>query len=81
LGDNKGRLTLGDRFANKTVLVTPISETEVKVSLARVIPEDEAWLYENPAALELVRGGLRQAKARKFSKRPPNLNAAARDAD
>jgi len=33
----------------------------------------EAWLYKNKKALASVKRGLAQAKARNFSKRPPNL--------
>ena len=79
--DSKGRITLGPKFADRTVLVTPVSETEVLVTLAQVIPEHEAWLYKNKKALESVRRGLAQAKARQFSKHPPNLAADAKFAD
>ena len=47
---------------------------------ARVIPESEAWLYENQEALASVRRGLKQASARKLSD-GPDLNEAARLAD
>jgi hypothetical protein len=36
--DSKGRLTLGERFANRTVVVEETDETEVRISLARVVP-------------------------------------------
>ncbi|MCC6580716.1 MAG: hypothetical protein IT440_09760, partial [Phycisphaeraceae bacterium] len=49
--DAKGRITLDDKFANRTVIVEEIDETEVRITLARVVPEREAWLYENPKAL------------------------------
>lgn len=48
--DSKGRISLGQRFANKPVIIEDISDTEVKISMARVIPEREMWLYENPEA-------------------------------
>ena len=79
--DDKGRVTLGAKFARRTVLVTPVSDTEVLVTLARVIPEREQWLFKNKKALASVRRGLAQAKARQFSKRPPNLAADAKFAD
>ena len=44
--DSKGRLTLGERFANRTVIVEEIDETEVRITLARVVPERELWLQE-----------------------------------
>ncbi len=71
--DSKGRITFGKNFANKTFIVEEISENEIKIELARVIPEREAWLYQNPEAKQSVLKGLRQAKARKFSKSPPDL--------
>lgn len=47
----------------------------MKVSLARVIPEREMWLYQNPEARDLVFRGLEQARARQFSESPPDLEA------
>jgi hypothetical protein len=75
--DSKGRLTLGESFANRTVLVEARGEGEVLVRLARVIPERESWLYDNNEALASVRRGLQQAAAGKFVKRAPNLKAAS----
>jgi len=75
--DSKGRVTLGERFANRTVIVEEVDETEVRITLARVIPEREAWLYENPKALASVRRGLEQARKGKTSK-GPNLKAAGK---
>ena len=63
--DAKGRLTLGEAFANRTVFVDE-QEDKIVVRLARVIPESEAWLYENPKALSAVRRGLQQARAGKL---------------
>jgi hypothetical protein len=74
--DSKGRLTLGESFANHTVLVESQGEGEVLVRLARVIPAREAWLYENKIALDSVRRGLKQAAERQFAK-GPDLEAAA----
>jgi hypothetical protein len=78
--DSKGRITLGEAFANRTVLVEQ-REDEIVVRLARVIPEREAWLYENTGALDSVRKGLAQARAGKFASRGPDLKAAAELAD
>jgi hypothetical protein len=61
--DSKGRVVLGGSFANRHVIVEQISETEVVVKMSRVIPESEAWLYDNSAALNSVRTGLAQARA------------------
>lgn len=79
--DEKGRVALGKRFANKTVIIREIDSTEVLVTLARVIPEREAWLFENQVAKTLVATGLQQAEARHFSDSPPDLDADAALAD
>ncbi|HVR73214.1 MAG TPA: hypothetical protein VMT52_02740 [Planctomycetota bacterium] len=78
--DSKGRVTLGEGFANRTVLVERL-EDGVVIRLARVIPESESWLYMNKAALASVRRGLAQAKAGKLSTSPPDLSAAKELAD
>ncbi|MEW6530421.1 MAG: hypothetical protein AB1473_06265 [Thermodesulfobacteriota bacterium] len=79
--DSKGRITLGQRFANKPVIIEDLSDTEVKISLARVIPEREMWLWQNPEARELVFRGIEQAKARQFAENPPDIEADAEWAD
>ena len=76
--DSKGRVTLGGHFANRAVIVEQRSDDEVVIRLARVIPEDEAWLYENPKALASVRRGLDQARKSAVAKKSPNLKAAAK---
>ena len=78
--DSKGRLTLGERFANRTVIVEEIDETEVRVTLARVVPERELWLQENRAASAAVMRGLADAKAGRVSA-GPDLAADAALAD
>ena len=75
--DSKGRVTLGGHFANRAVIVEQRSDDEIIVRLARVIPEDEAWLYENPKALASVRRGLDQARKGAVAKKSPNLKTAA----
>jgi hypothetical protein len=74
--DSKGRLTLGDAFANRTVLVEQRGD-EIVLRLARVIPEREVWLYDNPAALASVRRGLKQARKGQFSDGPDLRKAAS----
>lgn len=78
--DAKGRITLGAAFANRTMIVEERGD-EIVLKLARVIPEREAWLYENDEALASVRRGLAQAKAGRLVKKGPNLKAAAKLAD
>jgi len=77
--DSKGRIVLGSAFANRTVIVEDRGD-EVLVRLGRVIPEREAWLYEDEKALASVRRGLNQARRGKFVK-GPDLAGAARLAD
>jgi hypothetical protein len=76
--DSKGRVTLGGHFANRAVIVEHRNDDEVIVRLARVIPEREVWLYENPKALASVRRGLDQARKGHVTKNPPDLKAAAK---
>jgi hypothetical protein len=73
--DSKGRISLGQRFANKPVIIEDLNDTEVKVSLARVIPEREMWLYENPEAREMVFSALERLKRGEFAENPPDLEA------
>lgn len=76
--DSRGRVSLGQEFANRTVIIETVDATEVRVILSRVIPERELWLQENEGAKALVEGGLRQAAKRQFSKKPPDMKKAAR---
>ena len=75
--DSKGRIALGGKFANRHVIIEWINETEFVVKMARIIPESEAWLYDNPQALAAVRKGLAQARAGKTT-RGPDLNDDAK---
>jgi hypothetical protein len=77
--DAKGRITLGERFANQTLIVEE-GEHEIVIRLARVVPAREAWLYENPEALRSVRNGLNQARAGKLTK-GPDLKKSSKLAD
>ena len=78
--DSKGRVTLGPAFANRTVIVEQ-RDDEIVLKLARLIPEREAWLYENETALNSVRRGVNQAKGGKFTKKGPDLKAASKLAE
>jgi hypothetical protein len=74
--DGKGRITLGSRFANQTVIVEDVDPTEVRITLAEVIPQREVWLHKNPKAKASVLRGLEQAKTGKKAK-APDLKADA----
>ena len=39
--DGKGRVTLPKTFANATLIVEQVSDTEIRIRKARVVPEDE----------------------------------------
>lgn len=80
LTDAKGRITLGSDFADKTFLVEQDGSV-FTLRLAKVIPEAEAWLYDNPVALEAVRQGLQQARLGTYAKKAPDLTKARRIAD
>jgi len=44
--DKKARLVLPARFANSAVLIEEVSETEVRVRKAAIVPEDELLFTE-----------------------------------
>ena len=75
--DGKGRVTLGSRFANRTVIVEDVDSTEVRITLAEVIPQREVWLHKNDEAKASVLRGLEQAKAGERVDSPPDLKADA----
>jgi hypothetical protein len=70
MADRKGRVTLGSGAANRPVSIEKINDSEYLIKFVRVIPETEAWLYENPAALDAVRTGLQQARKGRVTKGP-----------
>jgi hypothetical protein len=76
--DSKGRVSLGSRFANQTVIVEDVDPTEVRVTLAQVVPQREVWLHKNPKAKAAVLRGLAQAKAGKTVKSAIDLKADTR---
>ena len=79
--DSKGRVTLGSRFAGQTVIIEEIDSTEVRVTLAQVVPQRELWLHKNPKAKASVLRGLAQARAGEAAKSPPDLERDARLAE
>ena len=74
IADSKGRVALGPRFANQTVIVEEVDPTEVPITITAVVPQRELWLHQNPAAKEAVLRGLVQARLGKCSKIPPNFD-------
>ena len=47
--DKKARLILPARFASSAVLIEEVSETELRIRKARIIPDDELRFYEESA--------------------------------
>jgi hypothetical protein len=47
--DAKGRVSLPKAFANTTVIIEQVSDTEIRIRKAVVIPEDEVRFYEETA--------------------------------
>jgi hypothetical protein len=45
--DAKGRVTLPKGFAGATLIIKQVSETELRIHKARVVPEDEVPLLES----------------------------------
>jgi len=48
--DAQGRVSLPKAFANATVIIEQVSETEIRIRKAVVIPEDELRFYEETSA-------------------------------
>ncbi len=48
--DQKARVSLPKSFANATVIIEHVSETEVRIRKAKVIPEDDIRFYEESVA-------------------------------
>lgn len=59
--DSKGRLTLGRKFASRLVIVREMDDGLLEIVRAEAVPEREAWLLKNKAAMEMVRNGMKQA--------------------
>ncbi|MGE5608812.1 MAG: hypothetical protein ACM359_06140 [Bacillota bacterium] len=73
--DSKGRIVLGEQYANTTLLVEENPDGSVTLRPAVTVPAREAWLYNNPAASKLVFEGLRQARQRQTTAPGPDLTA------
>ena len=62
--DSKGRISLGSESAGREFLVVPIERGyRIEPVKTVTVPEDEAWLWENPLALGLVLKGIEESKA------------------
>jgi uncharacterized protein (DUF1778 family) len=75
--DAKGRVCLPKGFANATVIIEQLSETELRVRKARVVPEDEIRFREETA---LVLSDRDRDRFLELLDHPPKPNAALRRA-
>jgi hypothetical protein len=70
--DSKGRVNIGAEFAGKQVILEP-GNSGVTLKYVKAVPAHEAWLWENEAALNLVREGIEQAAAGQLSSGPEDF--------
>jgi hypothetical protein len=75
--DAKGRVCLPKAFANATVIIDQLSETELRIRKAVVVPQDEVRFDEETAAPLTDRDRDRFIK---LLDHPPRANAALRRA-
>jgi hypothetical protein len=68
--DGKGRISLGQAFANMPVQVEEREEGEWTVRIVEAVPARELWLMKNKSALNLVTAGILQAQAHEFAADP-----------
>jgi len=68
--DERGRVTLGPSLTkgvSRYDIYVNVETGEVLLRPFREIPANEAWLYENKVAKELIFKGINAAKKKKFS--------------
>jgi hypothetical protein len=75
--DTKARVTLPRAFANSTVIIEQVSETEIRIRKARVIPEDEIRFREESP---LMLSDRDRDRFLELLDNPPKPNAALRKA-
>lgn len=63
IADARGRITLGAHAVKKQYRISENAKGEVLLTPVISIPENEAWLYQNPRAIDLVRRGLEDVTA------------------
>jgi len=73
--DAKGRVSLPKAFANATVVIEQLSENELRIRKARVIPEDEIRFSEE---VTVVLSDRERERFLRALDHPPKPNAALR---
>jgi len=59
--DSAGRITIGKENKDKLYAVQPQANGDILLSPVVIRHEREAWLFDNPLALESVKRGLEQS--------------------
>ncbi|MFW5697852.1 MAG: hypothetical protein ACOCX1_04770 [Fimbriimonadaceae bacterium] len=62
LADGKGRLALGSEVAGKYFQIEPQPDGTILLRPMALIPEDEAWIYEDKRVYEKLKRGNQQAE-------------------
>jgi hypothetical protein len=75
--DSKGRICLPKAFANATVIIDQLSDTELRIRKAAVIPEDEVRFAEETA---VPLSDQDRDRFLELLDQPPKANAALRRA-
>ena len=73
--DAKGRVSLPKAFANATVIIEQVSENELRIRKARVIPEDEIRFSEE---VPIVLSDPERERFLRALDQPPKPTAALR---
>ncbi len=77
VADGKGRLLLGNEYANTEFIIERRKDGVVLLRPAVTVPVSEAWLFRNKKALASVTRGLEQARQREFVDAPLRKEDAA----
>src|SRR5438477_11801886 len=75
LVDSKGRIVLDKSYAGATMLVDQRQDGTIVLRPAVTVPADEAWLWKNKKALDMVQEGLAEARQGRHVA-APDLGAA-----
>ncbi len=73
--DAKGRVSLPKAFANATVIIEQVSENELRIRKARVVPEDEMRFAEETP---IVLSDRERQQFLQALENPPKPNATLR---
>jgi hypothetical protein len=80
LVDRKARISLPAAFANATVIIEQMSDTELRIRKARVLPEDELPFHCRESANPTLLSARDWDTFRELLDNPPEPNEALRRA-